>query len=322
MPLVIPAIDILGGKVVRLVRGDFSQQTVYNDNPLDVVRFFVSKGFKRVHIVDLEGAKTGELGSLNLIKEIKDRFKKNVTIQFGGGIRSYEIARKAVEAGADFIVVGTIFVKKPQEFENILSEFREKLILSLDINVDKVVIHGWQSDVDLSVEEAFDRAVKMGVRRILSTDVTRDGTLLGPDLSHIGKLLEILKSKYTGLLLNKLMNLPEIQSVLDEIKNVIIEDVNEFMNVFKNPFTGNYELRKAIEKHDERMNEYKSMVVSKLEEKMLDIAKEFPKPYLIVSGGISSDSDIEEVFSLDNSLLEGVIVGKAIYEGKLSMFNK
>jgi phosphoribosylformimino-5-aminoimidazole carboxamide ribotide isomerase len=320
MPLVIPAIDIFGGKVVRLVRGDFSQQTVYSDNPLEIVRFFVSKGFKRIHIVDLEGAKGGEFSNLGIVKEIKDKFKDNVVVQFGGGIRSYELAKMAIDACADFIVVGTIFVKKPQEFEKILNEFREKLILSLDINIDKVVIHGWQSDVDLSVEEAFGKAVKMGVRRIMSTDVTRDGTLLGPDISHAKNILEILKEKYVELILSKVSEFPEIQSIMEEIRSVIIEDANEFMNVFKNPFTSNYELRKSIEEHDKRLSEYKSMVLSKLEEKMSDIFKQYVKPQLILSGGISSDSDIDEVFKLDNSFLEGVIVGKAIYEGRLSMF--
>lgn len=319
MGLVIPAIDVYDGKVVRLTRGDFSQMTVYSDNPIELVEFFYSKGFKRIHVVDLEGAKTGEMKINNLVKEIKNRFK-DISLQLGGGIRSYEIAEKIINSGADFVIVGTMFVKKPDEFQKVVNDFRDRVILSLDINVDKVVIYGWQADSHFTAEDAFERALKMGVLRIMSTDITRDGTLLGPDIKFISYLLETIKRKYFDILIDEILNLPIVKSIVNESLESIVRSVNEFMDTLKRPFAGSYELRQKIESHDENIERYKDAIVNSVP--WDEIMKKYPKPYLIISGGISSDSDIDEVFKLDNSFLEGVIVGKSIYEGRLTIFNR
>lgn len=319
MKLIIPAIDIYNGKVVRLTRGDFSQATIYSEEPLELVKFFRNKGFKRIHIVDLEGAKTGEIKLLNLISQIKSSYP-DVLIQFGGGIRSYSTAKELIKAGADFIIIGTMFIKKPEEFQKILNEEREKVILSLDINIDKVVVHGWQAETDLTIEESFEKSLRMGVIRIMSTDITRDGTLLGPDIRFITTLLETLKRKYFNILTEEILKMENTEEIIREVMETMRKDTEEFMSTLKNPLSGNYELRQKLEEHDKNVEEIKEKIKEKISEKLEELFQKYPKPKLIISGGISSDSDVDEIFKLDNSFLEGVIVGKSIYEGKLSIF--
>ncbi|MFN4245591.1 MAG: geranylgeranylglyceryl/heptaprenylglyceryl phosphate synthase [Brevinematia bacterium] len=318
MKQIIPAMDIYDGKVVRLTRGDFSQRTEYSDNPLELVKFFKSGGVNRIHLVDLEGAKSGQVKILDLVRSIKSSFS-DVMVQFGGGIRSYEIARSVLEAGADFIVIGTMFFEKPEEFQKILNDFREKVILSLDINVDKVVIRGWQLDSQLTVEESFGKAIRMGVLRIMSTDVSRDGTLLGPNVTFISSLVDTLKRKYFDVVIDEVMNLDSVKSIVNEGLEVLTRSVNSFIDTLKSPYSGNYEVRKKIEEYDENIAKYKEVMKISIPWDM--VFKKYPKPFLIISGGISSDSDIEEIFRIDDSFIEGVIVGKSIYEGRLSLFS-
>lgn len=317
MKVIIPAIDVYGGKVVRLTRGDFSQTTVYSENPLELVKFFRSKGFKRIHLVDLEGAKIGEIKIVNLVRQIKEEYD-DVIIQFGGGIRSYEVAKSVIDAGADFVIIGTMFIKKPEEFARVVKDFREKVILSLDINIDKIVIHGWQAESGISIEEAFDKAIRMGVLRIMTTDVARDGTLLGPDITFISNILDTIKKKYFDLLVEELMNGGFLNDIISESIETITKDVIDFMNTLKSPYSGSYELRQKIEKYDENLNRYKEAIRDNIP--WDEIFKKYPKPLILISGGVSSDSDIDEIFKMDNSFLEGVIVGKSIYEGRLSIF--
>ncbi|MCX8029509.1 MAG: 1-(5-phosphoribosyl)-5-[(5-phosphoribosylamino)methylideneamino] imidazole-4-carboxamide isomerase [Brevinematales bacterium] len=315
MKFIIPAVDIYDNKVVRLTRGDFSQATVYSDDPIGVIRDLYSKGFRRLHLVDLEGAKTGEIKTFELIKTIKNKYK-DLILQFGGGVRSYEIAENIINAGADYVIIGTMFIKKPEEFKNVLNKFRERVILSLDINVDKIVIHGWQSDVEISVEEAFDKALRMGVTRIMSTDITRDGTLLGPDIRFITSLLETLKQKHLNIVVEEIMKIENIQHILKEGIDILTKGVNEFMETLKNPRAGNYELKQKLDEYDKAIDTYKESLIEKLPLK--DILQKYPKPYLIISGGVSSDSDIDDILKINNGFLEGIIVGKSLYEGRIT----
>lgn len=317
MGLIIPAIDIYEGKVVRLTRGDFSQRTVYSEDPLDLVRFFRSKGFRRVHVVDLEGAETGKIKVLDLVTRVKERYS-DVIIQFGGGVRSYETVERVISAGADFVVIGTMFVKNPEEFQAVVNTFRDRVILSLDINVDRVVIQGWQVDSYFSIEEAFRNALEIGVTKIISTDVARDGTLLGPNMTLISTLLNTLRTKYFDILINELFSIDSVRTIINESVEGLIRSIDEFMVSLKSPYTGGYEVRHKIEEYDENFNKYKKAIESVIPWE--EILRKHPKPSLIFSGGISSDSDIEEIFKLDNPFLEGVIVGKSLYEGRLSIF--
>ncbi|MEN2998362.1 MAG: 1-(5-phosphoribosyl)-5-[(5-phosphoribosylamino)methylideneamino] imidazole-4-carboxamide isomerase [Brevinematia bacterium] len=319
MKLVIPAIDVYEGKVVRLTRGDFSQITVYSEDPIGVIEHFRSKGFRRIHVVDLEGAKTGEIRILGLIKKMKERFD-DILLQFGGGVRSYEVVERVIEAGADFVIVGTMFVKDPEGFERVVSDFREKVILSLDVNAGKVAVHGWQADSGLSIEEAFEKALRIGVLRIMSTDVTRDGTLLGPDVNLISLLLDTMKRKYFDIVIDEIVGLESVKKAIEEGLALITREVDEFMDILKGPYSGGYEVRRKIEEYDKSLDRYRDSIKDIVP--WDEVLRKYPKPLLIVSGGISSDSDIEEIFKLDNSFLEGVIVGKSIYEGRLSILDK
>lgn len=319
MKLVIPAIDIYEGKVVRLTKGDFSQQTVYSENPLEFVKFFVSKGFKRIHIVDLNAAKTGEIKILDLLRRIKNEYPETI-IQFGGGVRSYNIALELLNVGVDFVVIGTMFVKNPEEFRRVVKDFRQRVILSLDVNSETVVIQGWQSQTNVSIKEGIEKALKTGVLRIMITDTTRDGTLLGPDINFIRSILDMVKSVYMSILIDEIVNTETFRNMLNQGVDIITRSINSFMDTLKSKYSGSYELRQKIEEYDKNINEYKESLKDSIPWEVL--LRKYPKPLIIVSGGISSDVDIEEISEIDNGFLEGIVVGKSIYEGRISSFNR
>lgn len=319
MKLIIPAIDIYEGKVVRLTKGDFSQQTVYSENPLEVVKFFVSKGFKRIHIVDLEATKSGEIRVINFLKEVKKKYP-NTIIQFGGGVRSYNTAMELINIGVDFVVIGTMFVKNPEEFRRVMKDFGERVILSLDVNSEVVVIQGWQSQTNVSIKEGIERALKMGVLRIMITDTTRDGTLLGPNINFIRSLLEKVKNVYMDILIDEIVNTESFVSKMSQGVDMITRSINEFMDTLRSKYSGSYELRQKIEEYDESLRKYKKSLEDVIPWETL--LKKYPKPSVIISGGISSDIDIQEINEADNGFLEGIIVGKSIYEGRISAFNR
>ncbi len=320
MAFIIPAIDISEGKVVRLTRGEFNQKTVYSENPFEIVRFFKHRGIKRIHIVDLDGAKSGELVNFETVKRMKQEFN-DIVFQFGGGIRNIQNVNIVLDSGIDFVVIGSMFFKKPEEFLKAISTHRDRVILSLDINVDKIVIHGWQNNVDIPVEEAFDKAIKIGVRRIMSTDVSRDGTLLGPDTRFISNLLSIIRKKYFDTIIQKILSRDEVKPIVDKVIETIKKNIDEFYSVLKDTHKGEYELRKTIESYDREIESLKEDIKITLLKILSDIVKEYPKPLLIISGGISSDSDIKDIQDLDNGFLEGIIIGKAIYERRISIFS-
>ncbi len=181
----IPAIDLLNGSVVRLYKGDFEKVTNYSDDPISLVRDWVLNGAKYLHVVDLEGSRSGEPREAELVSDL---FKKTrIPIQVAGGIRSVENASQWLDAGASAVVIGTLAVKEPGAVGKMAAEFGpERVIAAVDVRVSpegatRVAISGWTEDSGISAEEALQALAQNGIRRILCTDIGRDGTKEGPN---------------------------------------------------------------------------------------------------------------------------------------------
>lgn len=228
---VIPAIDLLNGKVVRLRKGDYEKVTVYNKDPISEALKFKEAGFDHIHVVDLDGAKDGEFLNLGYIARMIEDL--NLSIQTGGGIRSYEDAAMLLENGISNIICSSMAVKKPNEWLTVLDDFGDRAILGLDLKNGKVAYSGWRKTMDKSVEDFLQPMIDRGLSTVLSTDTSRDGTLEGPNL----------------------------------------------------------ELYRQLAKH-------------------------FPQLNFIASGGVSGINDLE---ALSQHNQYGVVVGRAYYEGSLSL---
>ncbi len=226
---VIPAIDIKDGKAVRLYKGEFSKVKVYSDKPEEIAKKFNDYGFKRIHVVDLDGAKEGKLKNINVIKKIRKNFKREIEV--GGGIRSYKVVKSLFEEGINYTVIGTLAVKNPEEFEKIISEFPNRVILAIDSKFGRVAVGGWTEETSSTPEEFVKIYDSKPVWGYLYTVIERDGSLEGVDIQP-----------------------------------------------------------------------YKEI-------------KKYTKKPVLASGGVSSIEDIKKLYGI----VDGVIVGKAIYEGKIKL---
>lgn len=179
MITMIPAIDIINGKCVRLSRGDFATQIIYNENPLEVARQFADAGVRRLHLVDLDGARQKRVINWKVLERIAAG--TTLQIDFGGGIRSDEDVRIAFEGGACQITAGSIAVTDPEKVTQWLKKFSsEKIILGADVRERKIAIHGWQEKASLDVMDFLRDYQQKGARQTICTDVACDGMLTGP----------------------------------------------------------------------------------------------------------------------------------------------
>ena len=173
---IFPAIDLYGGKAVRLLRGDYAQMTVYSENPLLVAGDFVACGAENIHIVDLEGAKTGGTPNLKLISRI---VSCGLFAQVGGGIRSEEVAGRYLDAGVGRVILGTAAVTDPGLLERLVARFGERIAVSVDLRDGFAAIKGWTEKSALSCGELCRRLEDAGVKTVICTDVSRDGAMRG-----------------------------------------------------------------------------------------------------------------------------------------------
>ena len=174
----IPAIDIIGGQCVRLTKGDYDQKTVYGE-PLDMALEFERIGFKRLHVVDLDGAKSKHIVNENVLKAITSA--TSLTVDFGGGIKTDEDIEKAFAAGAAMVTVGSVAVTNPDLFMGWLEKFgAERMILGADVRHGKISINGWKEDSGEDLLPFLQKYVDAGVRNVLCTEISKDGTLAGP----------------------------------------------------------------------------------------------------------------------------------------------
>ena len=176
---IIPAIDIIGGECVRLTQGDYGQKTVYYKNPADVAERYEQAGLRRIHLVDLDGAKASRPENLRVLEEVARR--TGLDIQYGGGIKSAESLRSVLDAGANRAICGSIAVTEPELFEGWLTGFGpEHIILGADIKDGKVATHGWLQSSQLTAADLIGRFGAAGLTQSICTDISKDGMLGGP----------------------------------------------------------------------------------------------------------------------------------------------
>ena len=184
----IPAIDIIGGQCVRLTKGDYDQKTVYGE-PLDMALEFERIGFKRLHVVDLDGAKSKHIVNDAVLKAITT--ETNLTVDFGGGIKTNEDIEKAFASGAAMVTIGSIAVTQPELFMGWLSTYgAERIILGADVRHGKISINGWKEDSSEDLLPFLRKYVDAGVKNVLCTEISKDGTLAGPAIDLYRRIME------------------------------------------------------------------------------------------------------------------------------------
>ena len=230
---IFPAIDIKDKKCVRLIKGNFDNQTIYNQSPLDQASKYKEFGLLNLHIVDLDGALTGELINLDIIESIIK--KLGISVEVGGGIRSIEKIERYLNIGVDKVILGSAAIKNPNFLKEACEKFKNKIVLGLDAKKKMILISGWKETTNQTAENYLKKVNSYGFSRLIYTDIERDGTKTGPNI--------------------------------DETKS---------------------------------------------------IAKISAAP-VVVSGGISSIQDVKKIKELKNFNIEGVIVGKAIYDGDIKL---
>lgn len=184
---IIPAIDIIDGKCVRLTQGDYQQKKVYNENPLEVAKEFEALGVKHLHLVDLDGAKASRIINHKVLENIASNTQLH--IDFGGGLKSDEDIKIAFESGAHQITGGTIAVKKPELFENWLEQYGpERIILGADVKNGFIAVSGWQEQSDLELFAFLKSYLEKGIKYVICTDISKDGLLQGSALELYSKI--------------------------------------------------------------------------------------------------------------------------------------
>ncbi|TFU92917.1 1-(5-phosphoribosyl)-5-[(5-phosphoribosylamino)methylideneamino]imidazole-4-carboxamide isomerase [Barnesiella sp. WM24] len=229
---IIPAIDIIDGKCVRLTKGDYDSSRVYDDNPVEIAKRFCDAGCRRIHVVDLDGARSSHIVNYRTLESIAS--KTSLDIDFGGGLKSDEDVRIAFDCGASMITGGSVAVKSPELFLGWLGRYgAQKVILGADVNGGKVATDGWLEQSEHDLLEFIKDYYEKGIRQIISTDISVDGTLSGPSVEMYRSMMSVL-----------------------------------------------------------------------------------PDARIIASGGVSS---LDDIMRLENAGVPAVIVGKAIYEGRITL---
>ncbi len=184
---IIPAIDLIDGKCVRLTKGDYSQKKQYDASPLDMALRYQDIGIRRLHLVDLDGAKSSSPRNLHVLEEIATH--TSLDIEWGGGIKSNEALRDAFNAGAHHLIIGSVAVSQPELFVRWLEEYGgERLILGADVNDGRVAINGWMEQSEQTIEALIDYFRPYGLREVICTDIAKDGMLQGPSFDLYARL--------------------------------------------------------------------------------------------------------------------------------------
>ncbi|REG86149.1 1-(5-phosphoribosyl)-5-[(5-phosphoribosylamino)methylideneamino]imidazole-4-carboxamide isomerase [Winogradskyella sediminis] len=185
---IIPAIDIIDGKCVRLTKGDYTTKKIYNENPLEIAKQFEGAGINYLHVVDLDGAKASHIVNYKVLENIAS--KTNLKIDFGGGLKSDEDLKIAFNSGAHQITGGSIAVKNPELFETWIVKFgAEHIILGADCNNEKIAISGWQEESSLEVLPFIKDYQTKGIKYVICTDISKDGMLEGPSFELYKRIL-------------------------------------------------------------------------------------------------------------------------------------
>lgn len=192
--ILFPAIDIIGGKAVRLERGDFALQTDYDSDPLDAAKRWVDGGARALHIVDLDGARTGEPTNVRQVERIVEALA--VPVQVGGGLRSLEAVQAVADAGATRLILGTAAFSDPEFLDAAVSAYPERVVVSVDARGGQVATAGWTEQINLSVGDALRTLQERGVHRFVYSNIDRDGMLEGPDLEGARAVAECVEESF------------------------------------------------------------------------------------------------------------------------------
>ncbi len=184
---VIPAIDIINGQCVRLSQGDYSSAKIYQSDPLLVAQDFEKRGFERLHIVDLDGAKSGSVVNFEVLEKIKKH--TTLKVDFGGGIKTTEDLEKVLATGVEYAVIGSLAIKNPQLFWQWVEQYQQKIVLMLDVKDEKIATMGWQTTTDINIFDYLDEYSPL-LKLVFCTDVNKDGMLNGPNFDLYKRLIE------------------------------------------------------------------------------------------------------------------------------------
>ncbi len=186
--IILPAIDLLGRKAVRLLKGDYNQVTVYSDSPLEVAEKFKSLGATHIHMVDLDGAKYGTAPNMDIVAEVAE--KTGLFIEIGGGIRSMETVKKYIDAGISRVILGTAAICDEDFLKEAVKAYGEKIAVGADVKDGKIAVKGWLEQSDVTLDEFFLKMQDLGVKNIICTDISRDGAMRGTNLELYRELSE------------------------------------------------------------------------------------------------------------------------------------
>jgi phosphoribosylformimino-5-aminoimidazole carboxamide ribotide isomerase len=192
--ILFPAVDIRDGRAVRLRQGDFAQEKVYADDPLEAARSFAEAGARFLHVVDLDGARGGAPRNLEHLVRISKELE--VSVQYGGGLRSTASVGSAIDAGAERVVVGTAAYRDPDFLAEAIAEWGERVAVAVDVRFGRVSISGWTEETDMTPGEVVRRLEDEGVSRFVYTNVERDGTLGGPDLEEVRRMADTVRGRF------------------------------------------------------------------------------------------------------------------------------
>lgn len=192
---IIPAIDLIDGKCVRLSQGDYTQKTVYNENPVEVAKMFEDAGIRRLHLVDLDGAKAHHIVNHKVLERISSQ--TGLIVDFGGGLKTDEDLRIAFESGATMVTGGSIAVKSPDIFTSWIRQFGpEKIILGADVHDEKIAVSGWQETTSLELLPFIQSYTSQGITKVICTDISKDGMLQGTSIELYRKILSSFPDLY------------------------------------------------------------------------------------------------------------------------------
>lgn len=186
--IILPAIDLLGRKAVRLLKGDYNQVTVYSDSPLEVAEKFKSLGATHIHMVDLDGAKYGTAPNMDIVAEVAE--KTGLFIEIGGGIRSMKTVKKYIDAGISRVILGTAAICDEDFIKEAVKAYGEKIAVGADVKDGKIAVKGWLEQSDVTLDEFFLKMQDLGVKNIICTDISRDGAMRGTNLELYRELSE------------------------------------------------------------------------------------------------------------------------------------
>ena len=192
--ILVPAIDILDGKAVRLTQGSFDEPTVYDADPLEAALRWEQEGARSIHVVDLDGARTGAPVNLATVRRITERL--HVPIQLGGGLRSIDAVTQAIEAGASRVVLGTAALDDVDLLDEAVSSLGERVVVSVDARNQRPATHGWTDELAIPIETVIERLGDRGVRRFVYSSIDRDGTLTGPDLDAARRVADVVRGTF------------------------------------------------------------------------------------------------------------------------------